>query len=59
MASKLTPGASQPGVQTRPSTEFDPQEGVKPTTGFDDAPEVPLAEFGPGQGIGNSRGGIH
>lgn len=58
MANKLTPGASQPGVQTRPSTELGPTEGDTPTTGFEDAPRTPLAEFGPGQGIGNSRRGI-
>lgn len=59
MANKLTPGATQPGVQTRPSTEFDPVQAGTPTTGFDEAPTVPLAEFGPGAGIGNSRPGIH
>lgn len=58
MASKLTPGASQPGVQTRPSTELDPTQAGTPSTGFDDAPSVPLAEFGPGPGVGNSRKGI-
>lgn len=56
---KLSPGASQGGVQPSTSTEFAPAEGPKPTTGFDEAPTVALAEFGPGQGIGNSRQGIH
>lgn len=55
---KLTPGASQGGVQPSTSTEFGPAEGPTPTTGFADAPSGTLAETAPGQGIGNSRPGI-
>lgn len=56
---KLTPGASQGGVQSSTSTQFEPVQAGTPTTGFDESPTTPLAEFGPGQGIGNSRPGIH
>lgn len=56
---KLTPGASQGGVQPSTSTEFDPAEGPKPTTGFIEAPTTDSPKGGPGQGIGNSRRGIH
>lgn len=56
---KLTPGASQGGVQPSNETLFDPVQAGTPVTGFDENPTVPLAETGPGQGIGNSRGGIH
>lgn len=56
---KLTPGASQGGVQPSTSTEFDPVEGAKPTTGFTEAPASERPAGGPGQGIGNSRRGIH
>lgn len=55
---KLTPGASQGGVQTRPSTEFAPTEFGVPTSGISEAPASDLAETGPGVGIGNSRPGI-
>ena len=56
---KLTPGASQGGVQPSTSTEFDPMEGPKPTTGFIEAPASDRPAGGPGQGIGGTRRGIH
>ena len=59
MANKLTPGAKQPGVQTRPSTEFDPIESGTPTSGISEVPASERPAGGPGAGIGNSRRGIH
>ena len=59
MANKLTPGASQPGVQTRPSTEFAPKEDGTPTSGINEAPASERPAGGPGAGIGNTRRGIH
>lgn len=56
---KLTPGASQGGVQPSTSTEFDAVEGGTPVTGFTEAPASERPAGGPGQGIGNSRQGIH
>lgn len=56
---KLTPGASQGGVQPSTSTEFGPAEGGKPTTGFVEAPTVDSPKGAPGPGVGNSRPGIH
>lgn len=55
---KLTPGASQGGVQSSTSTEFDPKESGTPTSGINEAPasERPTGAAGPG--IGNSRAGI-
>lgn len=51
--------SDQGGIQSSPSTEFDPMEkGVSPT-GFDSAPKGDKADFGPGAGIGNTRQGIH
>jgi hypothetical protein len=55
---KLTPGASQGGVQPSTSTEFDPVEGGKPVTGFTEAPASDRPKGGPGQGIGCSSPGI-
>lgn len=55
---KLTPGASQGGVQPSTSTEFDPLEEGKPVTGFTEAPASERPAGGPGAGIGNSRPGI-
>lgn len=59
MAHKLTPGASQGSVQSSNDTQFAPVEAGKPVTGFDEAPATPLAEFGPGAGIGGTGRGIH
>ena len=56
---KLTPGASQGGIQPSTSTEFDPTEFGTPTTGFTEAPASERPQGGPGAGIGNSRKGIH
>lgn len=56
---KLTPGASQGGVQPSSATEFDPAEGPKPTTGFVEAPTVDSPKGGPGPGIGGKGRGIH
>lgn len=55
---KLTPGASQGGVQSSSSTEFSPVEAGTPTSGINEAPasERPAGAAGPG--IGNSRPGI-
>lgn len=55
---KLTPGASQGGVQPSTSTEFDTIEGGTPVTGFNEAPKGEVVAGGPGAGIGNSRPGI-
>ena len=55
---KLTPGASQGGVQPSSSTEFDPLEEGKPVTGFTEAPASERPAGGPGAGIGNTRKGI-
>lgn len=55
---KLTPGASQGGVQPSTSTEFDPLEEGKPVTGFTEAPASERPTGGPGAGIGNTRQGI-
>lgn len=52
-------GHDQGGIQSSTSTEFDPIESGTPKTGFSEAPKTKLAEFGPGAGIGNTRGGIH
>lgn len=48
----------QGGIEKAAETTFDPQEGPTPTTGFTQAPKTKLAEFGPGPGVGNTRGGI-
>lgn len=56
---KLTPGASQGGVQSGNDTLADPIEGPKPTTGFTEAPASERPAGGPGQGIGSTRRGIH
>lgn len=56
---KLTPGASQGGVQPSTSTEFDATEAGKPVTGFTEAPASERPAGSPGAGIGNSRPGIH
>ncbi len=56
---KLTPGASQGGVQPSSSTEFDAMEAGKPVTGFTEAPASERPEGGPGPGVGNTRKGIH
>ena len=55
---KLTPGASQGGVQPSTSTEFDPKEEGTPTTGFTESPKGERPAGGPGAGIGNTRRGI-
>lgn len=55
---KLTPGASQGGVQTRPSTEFEPMDSGVPVSGINEAPASERPTGGPGAGIGNSRPGI-
>ena len=55
---KLTPGASQGGVQPSTSTEFDSVEAGKPVTGFTEAPAGERPAGGPGAGLGNSRRGI-
>lgn len=56
---KLTPGASQGGVQPSNDTQFSPIESSTPTTGFSEAPasERPAGAAGPG--VGNTRRGIH
>ena len=48
----------QGGIQSSPSTEFDPAEGGTPKTGFAESPKGDCADFGAGPGIGNTRGGI-
>ena len=56
---KLTPGASQGGIQSSTSTGRDPKESGTPKAGISEAPSSELADFGPGKGIGNTRRGIH
>lgn len=50
--------SDQGGTQKAVDTQFDPQEGAKPTTGFSQAPKTKdhTSEVGPGSG--NSRRGI-
>lgn len=55
----LTPGASQGGIQSSSSTEFDATEAGTPTTGFTEAPKAECKSGEPGPGVGNSRKGIH
>lgn len=55
----LTPGASQGGIQSSKSTEFDPIEAGTPKTGFDESPKAEVKSGAAGPGIGNSRRGIH
>lgn len=55
---KLTPGASQGGIQSSTSTEFDAIESGTPTTGFSEAPASERPQGGAGPGVGNSRRGI-
>lgn len=56
---KLTPGASQGGIQSSTSTEFAPTEFGVPTSGISEAPASERPTGGPGPGVGNSRPGIH
>lgn len=56
---KLLPGTSQGDVQSSKSTEFDPDEGGTPHTGFDEAPKAEVRCGSAGPGVGNSRRGIH
>ena len=49
----------QGGIQSSPSTIKDPVEAGVPKTGFTEAPKAEVKEFGPGPGIGNTRGTIH
>lgn len=55
----IAPGASQGGVQSSGSTEFDPIEAGTPKTGFTESPKAEVKMGEPGPGIGNSRRGIH
>lgn len=48
----------QGGIQSSPSTIKQPAEGGVPKTGFNEAPSSDKGDFGPGPGIGNTRGGI-
>lgn len=57
--SKSDFGHDQGGIQSSQSTEFDPVQDGTPSVGFSDAPKGKVGETGPGQGIGNSRRGIH
>ena len=56
---KLTPGASQGGVQPSSATEFDAVQAGTPTTGFTESPKAEVKTGEPGPGVGNSRRGIH
>lgn len=56
---KLTPGASQGGVQSSTSTGFDPIESGVPTAGINEAPASERPAGGPGPGVSNTRRGIH
>lgn len=55
---KLTPGASQGGIQPSTSTEFDAMEAGTPVTGFVEAPASERPEGGAGPAVWNTRKGI-
>lgn len=47
------------GIESSNSTIAAPIEGDLPKSGIAESPKGELAEFGPGPGVGNTRGGIH
>ena len=48
----------QGGIESSSSTIKNPVEAGTPKSGISEAPSGELADFGPGPGVGNTRGGI-